>query len=157
MKRIVLAAILASIIFPAKADDTTRPALRRKPSAQRQEVRHQVYDTIPSLGGELSISGYDKPLNARRASFHVTSTMPDTVTGFEVTLDYRDLSGRQLHVETVTVDCLIPPYGTRLVTIPSWDTQGRYFYTGGKQPRSRGVTPYDVKAIINSIILPHRE
>lgn len=157
MKSLLLVVMMAMTALAAPADDTTRPGLKRKIPAGSQKTVTPARDTIPALGGELTVAGYDKPLNSRRASFHVTSTMPDTVTGFTVMLDYRDLKGRQLHVETLTVDCEIPPYGTRLVTIPAWDTQGRYFYTKGKQSRAQGVTPFDVVADIKSIILPHRK
>ncbi len=135
--------IAALMALTAPADDTTRDGLRRRRAPEPHQVI-QKCDTLPALGGEITISGYDKPLDSRRETFHVTSTMPDSITGLVLRLTYTDVAGRRLHEVTRSVNCIIPPYDTRLVTIPSFDTQCRYFYARGKQSRASGVTPFEV-------------
>lgn len=143
MKRCIFSLMVAAMALSAVADDTTRRGLKRKEPRQATVVT-TLTDTISALGGEVIISGYDKPLTSRSETFHVTSVMPDTITGLTLRLVYTDVAGRRLHEVTRKVNCLIPPYDTRMVSLPSFDTQCRYFYARGKQSRASGVTPFEV-------------
>ncbi|MDE6484271.1 MAG: hypothetical protein K2L14_02615 [Duncaniella sp.] len=151
MRHLLYLLLLVSALA-SRADDTTRDRLqRRMPSPQQSSI--SVADSIPALGGEITISGYDKPLDSRRETFHVTSSMPDTITGLIIRLTYTDVTGRRLHEETRSVSCMIPPYDTRLVSIPSFDRQCRYFYARGKQSRASGVTPFEVTILPLTIVI----
>ncbi|MDE5785529.1 MAG: hypothetical protein K2H98_03265 [Duncaniella sp.] len=154
MTRYFLLLLIAVTAFSATADDTTRRGLKRRPQTAVTVVRAEA-DSIPALGGEILISGYDKPLDSRRETFHVTSSMPDTITGLTLRLVYSDVTGRRLHEVTHRVDCMIPPYDTRMVSIPSFDRQCRYFYARGRQSRASGVTPFEVTIHPVTIFLIH--
>ncbi|MDE6415807.1 MAG: hypothetical protein K2K68_02120 [Duncaniella sp.] len=150
MRRLIPLLIILTALG-LRADDTTRERLQRRAATAQSSVT--VADSIPALGGEIAITGYDKPLDSRRETFHVTSSMPDTITGLILRLTYTDVAGRRLHEETRSVSCVIPPYDTRLVSIPSFDRQCRYFYARGKQSRASGVTPFEVTILPVTIVI----
>ena len=142
MIRLLLFILLTCVSVAASADDTTRPQLKRRARAS-DSVTLPAVDSIIALGGEIAVSGFDKPLDSRRETFHVTSSMPDTITAITLRLVYSDVAGRRLHEVVRKVDCIIPPYDTRMVSIPSFDRQCRYFYARGKQSRASGVAPFE--------------
>lgn len=103
---------------------------------------------------DVQLSGYDKPLRTNRETILVTNSTQRTVGGLSVTISYMDMKGRQLHERTDTLPADIPPGETRMLHLPTWDTQHSYYYHRGQQPRTANVTPYDITARINFILHP---
>ncbi|MDE5749345.1 MAG: hypothetical protein K2H87_01085, partial [Duncaniella sp.] len=99
--------------------------------------------------------GYDKPLRATRETLCATNLTHRPIATLLVEITYTDLSGRQLHTRRVTLDADIPPGETRLLSFPSWDVNHTFFYRCGPQPRTSGVTPYDVALRIIHIVTTH--
>lgn len=111
-----------------------------------------VADTIVPDSSDISIAGYDKPVNASKETFFVINRTSRTITSLTITLSYVDMRGRQLHQATHTVECDIPPHQTRMTAVPSWDRQRSFHYHLSGKPRKQS-TPYDVSCRIDSAIL----
>ncbi|MCM1519251.1 MAG: hypothetical protein NC098_00495 [Lachnoclostridium sp.] len=157
MKKLLFLILSALTVATAWPDKTTRANLRPKQAPElRVEALTSPYDTLPALGDEVRISGYDKPLNSRKEAFLVTNLCADTIEGLLLELDYLDLKGRQLHQEKYSADCSIPPGETRQIIKPSWDVQNSFYYHLGKQPRIAGVTPFKVRISPTGIVITHR-
>ncbi len=141
---------MVALFSTISAEQTTRKRLKAKP------IEHEIvsieYDSITPDSTKVIIAGYDKPLTSRRESFFVTNYYDKEIKALEITLNYYDLSGHQLHSETKTIDCNIPTGETRLLYIPSWDKQFSFYYYQSSRPR-RQATPFMVKHIIHKILL----
>lgn len=140
---------LAISVSSAMADNTIarglRPIARENPSPDAV----QRPDTIELSGTEtVSLSGYDKPLQATRETFCATNNTSRHIAALILEITYTDLAGRQIHRRRATVPADIPPGETRLVSFRSWDVNHTFFYRLGPRPRKSGVTPYDVSARI---------
>ncbi len=104
-----------------------------------------VPDTVfnPS-GQQITLSGYDKPLNSSKETMLVTNNTDRTISSLRMEITYMDLSGRELHSATVDIDTSIPAGRTKKIVFPSWDTQLSFYYHLGKKPRTDNVTPYTI-------------
>lgn len=98
----------------------------------------------PLLKEHITFSGYDKPANANKETFHVTNSSPLTIKKAGIRVTYLDLKDRMLHSREAYFDCVVPPEETRLVSIPTWDIQHTFYYVLGPEPK-RVATPYKVK------------
>lgn len=157
MKKLFFLIISVMTVATAWPDKTTRANLRPVQAPQLKEViPPSPYDTLPALGDEVRISGYDKPLNSRKETFLVTNLCADTIEGLLLRLDYLDMKGRQLHQEKYSAYCSIPPGETRQIVKPSWDVQNTFYYYLGKQPRTAGVTPFKVRINPTGIVITKR-
>lgn len=117
-------------------------------------------DTLRPDSAQLRLSGYDKPNSATRETFFATNCHPDSVriSRLRLTFSYFDMSGRQLHEETRTVDCDIPPGATRRLSVPSWDRNNAFHYFRSPAPVRRQSTPYRVASRIDyAIAAPSNE
>lgn len=140
--RALILILMTLTVAAACAEKTTRRHLKSIPA----EVMTTTADSVTPRQGDVAIAGYSKPLNSTKESFFVTNHTADTITSLSVRIDYSDMTGRQLHsVVSRDLPCMIPPGETRIILKPSWDKQHIYFYHLGKQPRTAGVTPYQVK------------
>lgn len=92
----------------------------------------------------LRFSGYDKPLTASKETFLITNSSKTDIKKVGIRITYLDLKNRMLHSREATVSAEVPANETRIVSIPSWDTQHSYFYYLGQEPK-RVATPYKVK------------
>lgn len=92
---------------------------------------------------KCTFSGYDKEPNSSQESFILINNAEETITGFEVRIDYLDMQGRMLHSRDVEESCYVPGGESRRVDIPSWDKQRTYYYYLGNEPR-KVATPYQV-------------
>lgn len=135
----------------ADAQRTTRRGIRPKPQTQDAKV---AADTIFAPADSLvTLSGYEKPLRSRRETFFVTNTSPQHISAVNITLEYLDSSGRQLHSRTITIPADIPPGETRKVDTPSWDTQLTFYYCESPPARvTARCYPYSVRSRINYIL-----
>lgn len=156
MKKLLLALLTVCSLFAVEARRViTGPTKTPKavPTAPAPDSTAEFADTIftPSRE-EIRLSGYDKTLRAYKESFFVTNSLPDssTIIALDLTLDYTDLSGRQLHSADHTVRCHIPPGQTRQLSIPSWDKQRAFYYYRSTTPPRAQATPYKVTSTILS-------
>lgn len=107
-------------------------------------------DTIFAPVDFLTLSGYDKTNAALTEAFFVTNNNDSlTVKTLNVTLTYSDMTDRQLHEATHTVNCDIPPGQTRQVTVPTWDRQHSFHYFHSVAPKRKVSTPFKVSSAIN--------
>ncbi|MDE7427313.1 MAG: hypothetical protein K2M79_05890 [Muribaculaceae bacterium] len=111
-------------------------------------------DTVQCLipaAGELVVSGFDKLLNARKESFFITNTGSECVHEVTITVTYLDTDGRMLHKAQHSLTLDLPVGETRRVQIPSFDTQGVFYYYLSDVPRTRrAATPFKVKITVDS-------
>lgn len=115
-------------------------------------VAEALYDTVYPREATIRCSGYDKPNRATRETFFLTNTSTDTIAGVNLTFDYFDLKGRQLHSATHTVRILLPAGQTRAVAVPSWDRNNAFHYELSPAPKRRASTPYRVSSRINFLL-----
>ena len=145
---VMIFAVAASAV--ALPDKTTRTGLR----PVQESAPPPIWDTgTVSSDSVLDIVGYDKPLRSRKESLFITNRSDRHLEKAELSLNYRDMEGRQLHQVTRWVNCDIPAGETRQVTFPSWDTQLSFYYHLSRPPRTASVTPYDVTCRPLRIIL----
>ena len=135
---------LAAIAFVCAADNTLRRHTRVDiaPDADADTI---ACDTVVTTPGQITVSGYDKPLRSYGESFFVTNATRQRLSAVVLDIQYLDLQGRQLHNRRVTVAADIPAGETRRVDISSWDKRQTFYYHLGPKPRTRGVTPFAVR------------
>ncbi|MDE6315658.1 MAG: hypothetical protein K2L71_04245, partial [Muribaculaceae bacterium] len=87
--------------------------------------------------------------------FFVTNAMADScsVVALELTFDYEDMSGRQLHRQTRVVRCDIPSGHTRRLSVPSWDRQHTFYYYMSPAPKRVQATPYVVRSTVERVFV----
>lgn len=113
-----------------------------------REAAVELPDTIAVDSLSVRLSGYDKPNAATTETFFCTNLLPDSLTlsGVVVTFEYLDMAGRQLHQETHTIRCDIPPGATRRLSVPSWDRNHAFHYFRSPAPLRRQSTRYKVRS-----------
>lgn len=136
--------LLASIAIVCAADNTLRRNTRVDiaPVAGADTI---ASDTVVATAGQITVSGYDKPLRSYGESFFVTNATRQRLSAVILDIQYLDLQERQLHNRRATVAADIPAGETRRVDISSWDKRQTFYYHLGPKPRTRGVTPFAVR------------
>lgn len=136
--------LLASIAIVCAADNTLRRHTRvdLAPDANADTI---TCDTVVATAGQITVSGYDKPLRSYGESFFVTNATRQRLSAVILDIQYLDLQERQLHNRRATVAADIPAGETRRVDISSWDKRQTFYYHLGPKPRTRGVTPFAVR------------
>ncbi len=148
MRSAVIIVVLCLACLTSVADNTLSRRLRVRPA--RAEVAVSLPDTLRGAPCDsVLLSGYDKPLRASRETLFVTNRLDVPLTAVGIRLIYSDMSGRLLHRRTVCARVLLEPGETRMVSIPTWDTNRSFFYHRGARPRVSGVTPYGVDAAVD--------
>lgn len=151
---IAMLALLAAGAAATVRERTTRRGLRdAAPPAACAEA--QEADTL-QLPDSIVVAGYDKPLRARREAFFITNNRCDSLLGADVRIDYSDTRGRPLHNRTEHIDCLLAPGETRHFTLPTWDTQGSFYYIRSTPPKRVAATPYSVRFTVTRAMVPAR-
>ena len=142
---------VAALAEPRR-QSTSRGRLKAVPTATISTSETTVApDTLHSEIQSIEIAGYDKPATASKETFFVINGTDSTITELTVTFTYTDMQGRQLHQATHTIACSIPPRGTRMLSVPSWDRQRSFHYRLSTPPRKQS-TPYDVTHRIESAL-----
>lgn len=154
--RLISSIIIAAILFAAPANSrarrhTTTSHRLKAVTTPADSAAHKPRESIVTAPdtSAITIAGYDKPVDSRIETFFIVNRSSHHLKGITVTLTYFDTSGRQLHQATHNVDCDIPPGHTRQATVPSWDRQQSFYYTGSRTPRRRS-TPFTVTCRITS-------
>ena len=106
----------------------------------------------PADSGAVSCSGFEKTLRSGIESFFVTNHTDSALSRLHVTLDYTDISGRQLHSRSQPISVDIPAGQTRRVEIKSFDRQATFYYYLSPAPRTRSTaTPFKVHLRVDSL------
>lgn len=153
-----LCLLLIAAALTAMADNTLRGRrMRLSPKSLTAATDTVAADTLLCPASDLiTIAGYDKPLQSAYEAFLLSNHTTGHAGRMAVTITYYDLSGRQLHERSDTFPVAVPPGETRLVKIPTWDTQRSYYYHKGKRPRTANVTPYSIRARVDFVLFTPR-
>ncbi|MDE6309151.1 MAG: hypothetical protein K2L93_06355 [Muribaculaceae bacterium] len=153
MRKLLLLVAVAVLAVPLMGKrPVTLPARSLKPRAEYEvnQTSANAMMHVAAQPGDFDIAGYDKPLKSRRETMLVTNLTDHDVDSLYITIDYRDLKGRQLHQRSLWAKGEIPVGETRLIEVRAWDVQGSYVYRYSAKPRSLH-TPYDVTVTIDSV------
>lgn len=148
MKRLI---ILLTIVLSLSA--TARNQVVGPSKLKKAAQTEAMYDTIVPVKGEIVCAGYDKPNRATRETFFITNNRADTLQGLNLTFEYSDLKGRQLHSATHTIKTTIAPCETRSVSVSSWDRNNAFHYYRSSAPKRRASTPYRVSSGVNFLLI----
>ncbi len=124
----------------AKRIRTTRPKLQSTEVAETPAPG----DTIRNP--KIYISGYEKTLRSRYESVYIANSYDSlTITSLQLSIEYRDTHGNQLHKRIVDIPATIPPGERRQVSFPTWDKQCVMYYVKSAPTRRVSLaTPYEV-------------
>lgn len=143
----------AAAIITAAGQRTTRPGRLKANTAMLapRGIRTPVW-IVPD-SGVITVSGFAKPLGSRHESMYLTNRGSRHVRAVRLTLDYRDLSGRQLHNRSDSVGADLPAGQTRHVRLQSFDREGTCCYLHSVNPRSRSrQTVFTVTVRVDSVV-----
>jgi hypothetical protein len=146
---IALITVSAVAVAAPRKQSTSHGRLHVAQTAAEASGNTATADTISV--SSISISGYDKPVNASKETFLVVNHTDRTITELTVTFTYSDMQGRQLHKATHTVSCDIAPRETKMTAVPSWDRQRSFYYFKSASPRKQ-ATPYNVSHRIDCVL-----
>ena len=120
------------------------PASTIKEKAKRHKVGRSNKEGMEKIAGKINFIGYDKKTNAAKETFFVDNSSDINLSSLEIEISYYNKAGKQIHKRKVEINQLIPSKETRMVDIPSWDTQKSFHYTNSTAS-SKGSTPYTVR------------
>lgn len=135
-------AILYVLIFTALfagAQKMRRKNLKAIP--QTTTIATHKVDTLDQAC--VRITGYDKPLRARRETMIATNLSTQPFDSIHLQINYTDKQGNPLHSRQLTVKAHINPGQAQNIAIPSWDPNNTYYYFLSPPSRSTG-TPYSL-------------
>lgn len=146
-----LVILLFLSLHVANAQKTTRPRLTLIP--EQEENCHIKADTIGVVDGKITVSGYEKTLKSKYESLLITNSTETTIIELNLTINYLDSKGRQLHQRKIRIETEIPKGQTRMATFPSWDKQCSWYYELCPPARlSNNATPYKVKVTVDNAV-----
>ncbi len=126
--------------------------LKKTPS-----IPHTKMDTIYEGFSKIKIAGYEKAQNSSTESFFVINESDFYLKGINLSIEYLNSNSEQLHQNTMTINCDIPPLSTRSLTVKSWDRQHLWYYHGTQGKHNNHCNPFDVRIRVNYLItLPDR-
>lgn len=170
-RNIFLSAAMAAVMA-----GTSPYADARKIRTKHAVPKHSMKETSSSINAEdaavsmasdsvsfrqrilpaIRFYGFDKTVGSNMESFFISNGLDQKVSGMEVMITYYDMSGRQLHKQTVRISCDIPAGETKRTDIKSWDTQKSFYFHRSATPK-RQATPFDVRIELISVSLPKNE
>lgn len=153
MKRIhLILAVITCCIFISEGRrvNSLRGKLQLKPSEVTKAVEA---DTVYENFTEIKIAGFEKAQNSSTESFFIINNSDNYIIGINLSVEYINRKGEQLHLNTVTLDCDIPSGQTRSVQMKSWDRQHLWYYVNTQGRHNEYCNPFDVRIRINHIII----
>lgn len=148
MNRLLIVLLLALVSsLSVSAQRTTRRPLKALTPVEAPTIGWTQLDTIAgdSAAAMAHITGYEKPLRAKRESFFVENQGSTQLVDGEFELTYSDLQGNMLHQRSVWITLDIPAGERRMVSIKSWDINTVFYYHLNVPQRSSAqATPYTV-------------
>lgn len=124
MKRAIWLLIIGLCALSSSAQHLTRP--KAKVAQPPVLVEKAQVDTLAP--DDVRISGYDKPLRARRESMIVTNCGTQPFDSVALTLTYCDNRGTVLNTRKITISAPLAPGQAKAVSIRSWDVNNSYYY-----------------------------
>lgn len=147
---IILFAALCSIFMcEGRRINSTRGKLKlEKPLSTYENKTDTVYDDFSAI----TLAGFEKAQNSSTESFFVINRSDHFIKGLNLSVEYLNSKGEQLHLNTLTIDCDIPPMQTRSLQMRSWDRQHLWYYIGSQGKHNDYCNPFDVRIRINYLI-----
>ena len=124
-----------------KADDSGAIILTEDSTA--------VWDGIKR---RIRFYGFDKTAGSPVESLFITNGLDSILRGVEIDITYLDMQGRQLHRQSIELDCTVAPGETMRSDFKTWDTQKSFYFHQSAPPR-RQSTPFDVRIELRSVSL----
>lgn len=147
----IIFAGLCSVLFcDGRRINSTRGKLKLVPTHE------SITDTIRDSLSAITIAGFEKAQNSSTESFFVINKSKFFIKGINLSVEYLNLKGYQLHLNTLTIPCDIPPMQTRSLNMKSWDRQHLWYYVGTQGRHNDYCNPFDVHIRINYITVPSR-
>lgn len=122
----------------------TAPTTSLKDRAKKQKRSTKDSSNREKIAGKLNFVGYDKKTGSAKETFFVDNGTDINISSFELEISYYNSAGKQIHKRKVEINQVIPAGESRMVDIPSWDTQKSFHYVKSTAS-SKGSTPYTVR------------
>jgi len=160
--RAVILLVLLAMMLPALARKGKKPTpSRTRTSAavsHRRATEVATADTILFPAADsVTVAGYEKTLRSTTESMIITNHTASEVTALGLDITYLDMKGRMLHrvAQSVTPPSGIPSGESRMVSVPSFDRQGLFYYHLSPRPkRASRATPFKVAVKVSYICIP---
>lgn len=107
----------------------------------------------------ITVAGYEKTLRSNTESMIISNHTSDDITAVGLDIQYLDMKGRMLHrcSQSVNLPDGIPSGESRMVSIPSFDRHGLfYYYLSPKPKRTTRATPFKVAVTVSYICTPKK-
>ena len=152
IKRILLLLTLMPALIAGAKENTKRKNLTPADKGVKQETvaidSVIVDDALQFTEGIVTMKGYSKLTGANKESFMLVNHSNLHLSGLEIRFKYTDLDGAIIHERTATVECDLPPFQSRQVSIKSFDEGHRFYYYRSKA--QKGAIAYDLTIKIKS-------
>lgn len=123
-----------------------------KPTDKSSIFTAECGEEFDNVAHNVIFFGYDKKASATKESFLIKNESASDIFSIEIEISYFTTTGNLIHKRTAEVKTAVPSGETRIVDIPSWDTQKSYHYIYST-PSQKGSTPYTVRFHIISFSL----
>lgn len=156
---IILALLAPALCINARKGKKPDPQrVRRTATTRAAATNIKVCDTImlpPS--DSITVAGYEKTLRSNTESMIISNHTADDITAVGLDIQYLDMKGRMLHrcTQKVSIPDGIPRGESRMVSVPSFDRQGLFYYHLSPKPkRATRATPFKVAVTVSYICIP---
>ncbi len=142
---------------PTPSRTRTSAAVTHRRATEVQEAADTVL--LPATDS-ITVAGYEKTLRATTESMIITNHTACEVTAIGLDITYLDMKGRMLHrvARSVTPPSGIPSGESRMVSVPSFDRQGLFYYHLSPRPkRASRATPFKVAVKVSYITHPRNK
>lgn len=99
---------------------------------------------------KFSFAGFDKNASSLKETFYVSNDSQLSIRALDITIIYRDMSGRMLHKRSENIKLSLPAGETRMVTISAFDRQQNLYYHKSRPPRKGGM-PFRVEIFLEAL------
>lgn len=131
------------------------PRVGRNASTRTAANSVSACDTIMLPPADsITVAGYEKTLRSNTESMIISNHTSEDITAVGLDIQYLDMKGRMLHrcSQSVNLPDGIPSGESRMVSIPSFDRQGLfYYYLSPKPKRATRATPFKVAVTVSYI------
>lgn len=146
---LIIVAIFCAFMCEGRRVNSLRGKLQLKVSETTQLIKS---DTIYDDFSEIKITGFEKAQNSSVESFFIINRSHYYIKGINLSIEYINLKKEQLHLNTIMLDCDIPPEQTRSLQMRAWDRQHLWYYVGSQGKHNDYCNPFDVRIRINYLI-----
>lgn len=153
---IVLAMALHSEARKGKKPDPSRRSVARVTAKVAAETVNSDTIVFPP-SDSVVVAGYEKTLRSTTESMIVSNHTSHDIRSLGLDICYMDMSDRMLHrvSREVSPEDGIPSGESRMVSVPSFDRQGLFYYHRSPRPkRAARATPFKVNVKIRYICIP---